>query len=298
MAGVAECAVRASVRRGHGGERDGLGVWRVGREDLEHHGQGLRPGDQRVEDGARPAVAAASRDGGDLQGRPGRDRRLGAERLGPDRGDLRPRVHLARRDLAGVAEAEPCPGRRRRRRGGQQDRRGRGPGRWRPGAHHRGLRRQSLEGRGGHTHAARASRCRLGRSLCLRRRRAGAGVGQELAGARALRPVQRPLDQAAGHADGERQRVRGRGRRATDHGGRRDSDGGQRRRPGLRRDEEDVVVAAAYAHRPSRRGAGRARRLALRDRRSNRTRTRGIDPQGRGPRPQSRSLEGSLPVGR
>ena len=48
----------------------------------------------------------------------------------------------------------------------------------------------------------------------------------------------------------------------------------------------------------SRRRAGRDRRLALRDRRRDRTRARGIDPQGRGSRPQQGSREGALTIGR
>ena len=196
VAGVAQCAGCAPVRRGDPGGGGGVGVRRAGRDHLEHDGEGVRPGDQRVEDGARPAVAAAPRDGGDLRGRAGRDRRLGAAGLGPDCEDLRPGVRPAKRRLGGAAQAQPRPGRRGGRRGGRQDRRLRRAGGRQAGGPDRGLRRRSLEGRGGHPHAARASRWRIGRPLRLRGRRPGAGVGQELAGARALRPRQRSLDRS------------------------------------------------------------------------------------------------------
>ena len=50
----------------------------IGVQDVEHHDEVLRPGDQRVVDGARPARAPAPLLGRDLQGRGRRDRRLHA----------------------------------------------------------------------------------------------------------------------------------------------------------------------------------------------------------------------------
>ena len=121
--------------------------------------------------GPKLPQAAASRDGRDLPGRPGRDRRLRAR----GRADLEAvgsRLRPARRRVGGAASAQPRPRRGSRRGGRQQDRRGRRPGRRQAGARDRGLRRPALDDRRGHPDAARAPRRGLGRPLPVRRRRA------------------------------------------------------------------------------------------------------------------------------
>ena len=69
-------AVPASVRRGDGSRRQGLDVRRHRVQDVEHHHEVLRSGDQQVVDRARPARAPAPLLGRDLQGPGRRHRRL------------------------------------------------------------------------------------------------------------------------------------------------------------------------------------------------------------------------------
>ena len=72
------------------------------------------------------------------------------EGIGPERRDLRPRVRPARRKVGRAALPQPAARGGRGRRGRRSDRGRRRPGRWPPGRHHRGVRRQALEHRGEH----------------------------------------------------------------------------------------------------------------------------------------------------
>ena len=170
-------------------------IWVVGGLESRLHrlaaGRGLRPGDQRLEGRPRPAGAAAPRDGRDLQGRAGRDRRLDPEGIGPKRRGLRPRVRAARRQVGGAALAQPARARRARRPWSAI-------GSWssaaRPMAAWSTPPRCSTASTGAtgaeHPDPARAPRGGLGRALPLRGRRTRAVARQELRGARALRPRQ------------------------------------------------------------------------------------------------------------
>ena len=135
--------------------------------------RGLRPRDQRLEVGSRPAGEAAPRDGRDVQGRAGRDRRVDTAGIRPERAGLRPRVRAARREVGAAAAAAPPARGRRGSRGRRQDRRDGRPGRGPPAAHHGGVRRQA-SGTRWRTCRRRASTSRRSRTATTCTRWAGA----------------------------------------------------------------------------------------------------------------------------
>ena len=254
-------------------------VWVVGGlGDWLHRlapGRGLRPGDQRLEVRSRPAGATAPRDGRDLQGRAGRDRRLDSEGIGSER-----RGHptaCSRCATGGGCSCPPCAGRARPAR-----RPWSAIGSWssaaRPtaaGRHHGGVRRQAVERRA-RTSRRRASTSRRPRTGTTSTRSAGAALSPDKNSA-ALERYDPAADRWQRLPD--MPTARG-GLGAAIAGGNLFAVGGESptRRAGrgrvLQHRAQGLVQRAAHAHPQARDRGGRDRPRALRARRRTRPRAR------------------------